>query len=515
MLDAESMEWIEQELDDDDLFAAPDSPSFQREEVIMSTAMKRFAAVLCFHVVGVNAIAETYHVALSGSDDHSGGENAPWATFAHAMTRLHRGDILVIHDGTYLESLNVTASGEQESPIVIKALHDGQAVVDGRNVNTPLIIDGRKTPSGSLHDIVVEGMVLRNSDRSVAEVGAVERVVLKRISAYNAAPGNNVVYSIWLAKHVLLEDCVASGSGRQMYNFYECELITMRRCYGRYQRHSGFGTGSDGFCQIYGSSHCIVENCVGTRDPGAKRPSRGATVWANVDQQADSNLLCGNIMYGWQWEQGHDAAGFTISSANRRIEGNRFIDNAVIECRTGFFSRGGANTQVTRMTIAHSQQACLIEPRTPAEVDDDYEVSCVFKDSVLLHARTGVRVTGGNPRATRLEHRSNNLFHVTTRYQGTLPGAGDTPNDPKFDPATYGRGAYLKRPRAPRGPGQTGGDVGAEILYRYVDGKLTDAPLWPWPMEERICDETGMSVTWEESTRSCGAPTPSSRARTR
>ena len=39
--------------------------------------------------------------------------------------------------------------------------------------------------------------------------------------------------------------------------------------------------------------------------------------------------------------------------------------------------------------------------------------------------------------------------------------------------------------------------MGANILYEYMNGILTNQPLWPWPMEDRIMAETGMSVTWE------------------
>jgi hypothetical protein len=44
--------------------------------------------------------------------------------------------------------------------------------------------------------------------------------------------------------------------------------------------------------------------------------------------------------------------------------------------------------------------------------------------------------------------------------------------------------------------GQNGSDIGANILYEYVNGQLTNQPLWPWPMEDRIKAETGFSVTW-------------------
>ena len=36
---------------------------------------------------------------------------------------------------------------------------------------------------------------------------------------------------------------------------------------------------------------------------------------------------------------------------------------------------------------------------------------------------------------------------------------------------------------------------GARLTHRYVDGVLTNVPLWPWPMEERIQDELGFSLT--------------------
>ncbi len=42
--------------------------------------------------------------------------------------------------------------------------------------------------------------------------------------------------------------------------------------------------------------------------------------------------------------------------------------------------------------------------------------------------------------------------------------------------------------KEPSGPG-------ARLEHRYVDGVLTDRPLWPWPMEERIQREMGLSVT--------------------
>ncbi len=49
---------------------------------------------------------------------------------------------------------------------------------------------------------------------------------------------------------------------------------------------------------------------------------------------------------------------------------------------------------------------------------------------------------------------------------------------------------------ATAGTGDGGADMGAEVLYQYEDGVLTDTKLWPWPMEDRIMAELSISVTY-------------------
>jgi hypothetical protein len=48
------------------------------------------------------------------------------------------------------------------------------------------------------------------------------------------------------------------------------------------------------------------------------------------------------------------------------------------------------------------------------------------------------------------------------------------------------------------GTGENGENMGAEVIYQTVNGVLTDEPLWPWPMEDRIIAESGYSVTYSE-----------------
>jgi hypothetical protein len=47
-----------------------------------------------------------------------------------------------------------------------------------------------------------------------------------------------------------------------------------------------------------------------------------------------------------------------------------------------------------------------------------------------------------------------------------------------------------------RAQGSGGADIGAHVVYEYVNGKLMNIPLWQWPMEARIKADSGQSPTW-------------------
>jgi len=113
-------------------------------------------------------------------------------------------------------------------------------------------------------------------------------------------------------------------------------------------------------------------------------------------------------------------------------------------------------------------------------------------NSVLLNDTEAIH--GGDPGHSYVDFYGNSSNGVTL-------GATDKTVDPGYDTATYGRGAYLFVPSSStlKGAGSNGADIGANIIYEYVNGLLTNTPLWPWPMENRIMTEKGMSVTWAAS----------------
>jgi len=79
-------------------------------------------------------------------------------------------------------------------------------------------------------------------------------------------------------------------------------------------------------------------------------------------------------------------------------------------------------------------------------------------------------------------------FSLSNCRGGSLPAVGTASEKnylPGFKPiveSSNGRDIVAKQGHLLDTPD------GASIMYRYENGKLTDKPLWPWPMNQRIID---------------------------
>ncbi len=72
-------------------------------------------------LVSVPAFPATYVVDPAGDDADSGEADAPWHTIQHAASSVAAGDTVIIHAGTYQESVNVSRSGTDGNPIIFAA----------------------------------------------------------------------------------------------------------------------------------------------------------------------------------------------------------------------------------------------------------------------------------------------------------------------------------------------------------------------------------------------------------
>jgi hypothetical protein len=435
-----------------------------------------FIVIVFLLCLAHEAVAITYYSSPTGTG--TACSDASPCSLTTGLGKLVAGDTLYLKDGTYYQTLDITKSGVVGSPVIVKAKNDGRAIIDGQNARRPCRIDGH-------NDIQVEGVVCKNSTEDIFLIRDANRITVKRVSVYTAGSGNNTNWMIVTSNNVTLEDCVASNTGRVLYNVYESDYTTLRRCWGRWTAPN-IVPGTYAGIQIYGSSYGTFENCVMTSPKNPSYNVNGISIFrADYNSDTVDNKFYGNVAYGF-------TGGAYFTEAQLEMSGMEYYNNVGIDALYGFLQRADSDLTVNNLTVTNiSSNGYIISPYNS-------NIRATVKNSSFNNGTYGLYKTESGY-VLAFNHSYNNLYGMTTCYSGTTQGTGENCKtlNPSYDTATYGKGAYLMVPTALKGKGEGGADVGAEVLYRYVDGKLTDTPLWPWPMEDRIKAETGYSVTWE------------------
>ncbi len=474
--------------------------------------------------------ATTYYISTNGTDSNDGSSAAPWATFTYATAQLNPCDTLLIRDGIYDQAhqqLKVMASGEPLQPITIQAENDGQVIIDGTNISnwpeSPCYVGTDK------HDIILNGMRCQNTgatDANTVMIYKADRITLKRVSANNAGSGNAAVYSITSSTDVVLEDCAAYGSGRKMYLAYESHYVTIRRSWGVWQCHPPGSNGGGVFLSLYGTDDSLVENTMGMVDP--KQPVVGGCIGSVEDGHpfypvlgftsttnswnpalSNRNSFYGNIAYN----MGLSSFRAIPGENTENIEDTAFHHNVIINDSNNRIDLSGSkglvmqygdkNMLMTNFTgigfddpKGYGYMQYLLDDNTANTKDS----TGILKNSLFRDSSYGIYKRPGQDPASQLVNSYNNYWNIGTVYANAevSQGTGEITVDPMQDVARYGNGAYLFIPEnSPlKTAGENGGQIGAEILYRYENCQLTEQPLWPWPMEERILAETGFSPTY-------------------
>ena len=414
-------------------------------------------------------------------------------SLATGLTKLVSGstDTLYLKDGTYTGNITVPVSGDASHYITIKAVNDGMAIIDANNAST------RAFDSNGKSYINVEGIIFKNSTTDVVRVsGASTYINFRRVSGRSSgATGNNGLFQVYgtSPNHILFEDCLAYGRGRVGFSSYGASYITVRRCYARMSTNPyGEGIG----ITMYNSSNGLVENSIVTVSSSPTYNYHGIGAWATDGGISSNNSYYGNVVYGVNddcyYSYVGDNGGGIINT------GNFFSNNVCISPTLYAFQ----NHDSTTTTVQNSTVVSATWSSGAHWMDTG---SLTFKDNSVINASYGFKLVGGT-----LAHTYNNYYNMThapTIFDGLTGDTTEFCNDstggctsnginPVYDTATYGNGAYLMVPTALQGQGESGGDIGAKVLYRYVDGVLTTTPLWPWPMEDRIYAETGYSPTY-------------------
>ncbi len=409
-------------------------------------------ATLLFLCSAAAAQAATYYVGPDGNDAASGttAEQA-WSTLARAWPQLLPGDTLTLLDGHYTEPLEPNgANGTPAAPITIRAQNDGQVTIDGQ---------GRTIPVHLYRDYyVIEGIVARNGDHAIYFVSGSHNV-LRRVSGYNANPDDNSdVFAIFDSHDNLLEDCVAAGTGRKMIMIYRGGDNTVRRCFADWQRWDG-RTWCDDWpwgdnIQIYNSDRNRIENSIGY----GSVPVWSIAVQANAPHvSAVGNQVLGSIsIYAGMNHDGSVKVWPTLRPQPTACSQLRSFEWP--SQRAGFVLYGNGRIRDT-----------------------------LFRD-IFAWGSAGLGLTA----ILDGEQANNRAEYVTLLNNGL-----DNPEQ------WGGLGMELRPAESHLWATQVEfwienideSGIGARLDNRYIDGRLTDIPLWPWPMEQRIRRELGLSPT--------------------
>lgn len=367
------------------------------------------------------------------------GQPYPWSS-------LYPGDTLILRDGIYPPMRPNVRNGEAGKPITVRAEHDGKAIIDGKGNTAVQIGDTWPGLGPDAAWWIFEGIVARNGGEAVWSIRGHD-LIFRRISGYNADPdGNSAIIWPYYSKNVLIEDCIAAGTGRKTIIVFSSEDVTVRRCYSDWARWDGLT-----FCgvpwpggngpHIYNGHRIRFENVISL----GPVPDRAIA----ITNQSDTATVTGI-----------EVLGSIAAGAGRTADGKPYP--------YPFPGAGSCGNDASYQFYPGENAGFVVYGQGPI-------VAPIFRDILATNnAREG--------------------FGIIRPY-----GAGG--QDVTLDHATlYGNGENLR----PDGEltvtntcdgARTCANEGARLTSRYIDGVLTDAALLPWPMEQRGMDELGISIS--------------------
>jgi hypothetical protein len=454
------------------------------------------------------ASAATYYIAPNGNDGAAGtSEAAALKTFAKAFSKVKAGDELVLLDGDYsltagtgyisyqgANSAQIPSGLSVSQPTVVRAKNPGRVKVHG------YLFVGRSFRKDSY--IRIEGITFEGG----GQLYNTSYVTVKNSGFHSTSRGGGWVFAIGTNDHTngnshnLIEDVWIWGQERIIAINYRADRNVWRRVLLR----------GDG---------CNSSACTGSGNPNV-----GITVYDSTNTSLQNVLVVDRVLNG----------------------GSEYADFAIAQHTPG--TPYGNNEWLGTLSLKSPDAGYYFEPDATTMNPAQRLVNCVAWDTEgtgINLARKGqndlrnctVRVAGGGSDGIRIAPElagtggtlrnviviGNGRFGVNSAHSSSFVDVyGNW--DSKYNQAGCTSGCRTTNPLADGNPPSlryiarveegsalsgtgSGGDYGANIVYRYgSDGlryddpgfnQLTQAPLWPWPNEQRLkkemCTDTGVT----------------------
>ena len=401
------------------------------------------------------------------------------------------GTVLCLMDGEYRGKRSMIRPTPKQFPgqsgarVVVRAVNDGRVWIDGEFKHSPVHLSGQDYWT-------VEGLNLYNSRGPAVGVSGVgqkgdrdqrpiQHVVLRRLVAwrdylpygteeeYDEAGGHNVhTFSIADASDVLVEDCAGFGWARKIFQNYRSKRVVFRRNWARWDgRHPYKGGNKFAFSCSYTAYDALCENLIatvgGSRDPAAQP----------ADYTPGIHLIATDgVSIGMRWLEPGNRDPFDLGL---QVHGSLAYSppDSVFERVTGFLVGGNVYPSKGQKGVLLSDSvaamaASVKSAATLQDCDDDpqkHPDGCSWdldddRAKAPLRARKLTLIAAAEPK-TRIRK--------------------DWALDDVVERGWWERGDIYRS------------GWGGSLCHRYVEGRKTQAPLWPWPMQERILEASQRS----------------------
>jgi hypothetical protein len=338
-------------------------------------------------------------------------------------------------------------SGTPGNPITIRARNDGLVLIDGQFLRVPVSLAGRQW-------WVLEGFNAKNSSGSVFNLHSAGNIILRRVIGWDSSlDSTGDIYTMNATSGpILLEDSAGFGTASFIIETSQRgNNITVRRFWGRFEGTRNGQNPNSCVRPHYNNFNNTFENVF--------------CEWWNNSQPNNYREL---------WQNGKALGTATITDGGIPETGSSFVLNKHISPphntnihvlgSMGYIQAGARATRYRSAWHAANQGA------DQGYFDTHLKHVIAFVDPA--HPSFG-SLRGFSLGNTAL---SDNFLTNYTSIRNT-----DTING-VWNPT---RGSTGTTVGAVASPWATAGN-GANLCKRYTNRSLTNDPLWPWPMNERI-----------------------------
>lgn len=439
--------------------------------------------------------AATYYISPSGSDTNPGTSVKPWLTFSYAINpaRAHCGDTLVLLDGIYGDG---TSTGKINLNNMI-CTKGNEFIISAQNQRKAKIVDDGTAVAvkgQGIAYVVFDGLYATSTDNPSStgdrgrpfEIRDANHITIKNSLAKNPNRyANTTAIGFLFSQDILVEDNEVYVFHRHCTAAVAVERMVVRRQYcnprggripGGWSAVGAPSGSGDAVFSMYPCKDCILENSIadGTTH-GMFLNEMNATFNGNV-LMSGSKIL-GSICYRCSYANGIYLNPRKLADLNHTPQNITIRDVAFID----FNSKAAAircsdcvNVTVDRVTVLGGGSGVSGVRADNTLFGSEPSTNSIIMTNVLVSGLTGAGflVTGYNTwNGDRLFSNGNR-----TAFDPALPS-----NWTNTSAKAHGMGTckvWVPAGAAVKGAGTSGSDIGANILYRYINGTLTSIPLW-------------------------------------